>query len=783
MVRGLVVGLIGLIGCVEPASQTCVDGRVCASNTHCDDANHRCITDEQTAACAVLPDGEMCTVNGVVGACVVGACILPACGDGLRTGVEICEGDDLAGETCASLGYYQATSGLACNSDCTFNTDGCTEICGDGIINGSEDCDGDALGGDCTTAGFYDAPGLACTKFCTWNVASCVGKCGDGMIQGGEVCDGAPPQNGCLSYAFDYGAIGCALCGPEFTHCGNIGWRNDTFQPPQVVQAFAGNSLDDVWASGAGYVAHRVNDTWTVDSLSLDYGGSLALRGTNEVFVRGSSKVANVTQPFVQHFNGSVWAPIALPSVNVATNEFVQALAAASNGDVYAGTNLALYRYDGAAWTRLTAAVQLADVSPVSPTDVWVVGLGQVRHWNGSTLSINSPAACASSVNEVYAADATHVFATCDNGIGQWNGASWSFYAVPGISLYGLSGQSATEVVATGSLGTVLVFDGTTWHDVSTGATTTLGSGLEIDGTVFASSGTRIAVLNGSTWQPSPTTSQGTETYGLWATSDTAFVATNDGAYQRQLDGTWKLTSSAYVGEALWGFSRNDVFASGQGNQIWHWNGVDWQSSATPTYASKAPFGIWGTSASDLYLASMVGTPSSNPTIEHWNGTAWSLVYTATTIVDTVQQIRGSSTNDVWVTLGTAVLLHWNGIAWTEITVPGTAYINAVWPFSSTNVIAVGDGIHVWNGATWTKQTVDVFRPFTDVWARSTSDVFAAGQAGVTVHYNGAAWTPVRDGRDDGSTISSIYGSSDHVFFAREDTGNADVLLQLAPWQ
>jgi hypothetical protein len=49
--------------------------------------------------------------------------IVSVCGNNIREGSEQCDGSDLGGQTCTSLGYSGGT--LSCNPDCTFNTSGC----------------------------------------------------------------------------------------------------------------------------------------------------------------------------------------------------------------------------------------------------------------------------------------------------------------------------------------------------------------------------------------------------------------------------------------------------------------------------------------------------------------------------------------------------------------------------------------------------------------------------------------------------------------------------------
>jgi ELWxxDGT repeat protein len=48
------------------------------------------------------------------------------CGNGVREGSEECDGLDLGGATCASLGLGPATGTLGCSANCTFSGDFCS---------------------------------------------------------------------------------------------------------------------------------------------------------------------------------------------------------------------------------------------------------------------------------------------------------------------------------------------------------------------------------------------------------------------------------------------------------------------------------------------------------------------------------------------------------------------------------------------------------------------------------------------------------------------------------
>lgn len=75
---------------------------------------------------------------------LVASAAKPVCGDNKVRGSEACDGTDLAGQSCTSLGYDGGA--LACDGACAFDVSGCfsvpAAICGDGIIDGFEECDG-----------------------------------------------------------------------------------------------------------------------------------------------------------------------------------------------------------------------------------------------------------------------------------------------------------------------------------------------------------------------------------------------------------------------------------------------------------------------------------------------------------------------------------------------------------------------------------------------------------------------------------------------------------------
>lgn len=130
-----------------------------------------------------------------------------ACGDGTKDATEMCDGTDVGGESCAGLGLGGGP--LGCLVDCSgFDTSGCMmqAMCGDNTKDGVEQCDGADLGGqNCTSLGF-DMGVLACSAMCQFNTAGC-----SDMVCAPEFseCSDVPCCEDLFCYPFDP-----PYCGP-----------------------------------------------------------------------------------------------------------------------------------------------------------------------------------------------------------------------------------------------------------------------------------------------------------------------------------------------------------------------------------------------------------------------------------------------------------------------------------------------------------------------------------------------------------------------------------------
>jgi len=217
----------------------------------CDDGNLRG-GDGCSAACG-LEEGWTCEGPGT-------SVCSPVCGDGLVLGDEECDGAELGGLTCEAEGYHGGE--LACLGDCRLDWSSCEAAgrCGDGEIQpeGGEVCDGAELAGEtCQSQGFHSGV-LACDDDCgAFDTAGCEGRCGDGTVQpeGGEACDQSDLQGAsCVSLGWHGGLLGCrADCEFNLDGCEAVGRCGDGLLQPGYGELCDGANLNGQSCVSRGY--------------------------------------------------------------------------------------------------------------------------------------------------------------------------------------------------------------------------------------------------------------------------------------------------------------------------------------------------------------------------------------------------------------------------------------------------------------------------------------------------------------------------------------------------
>lgn len=229
------------------------------------------------------------------------------CGDGIVDRSETCDGSNLGNATCESLGFGPGT--LACSSDCkSFNATQCGAPtgCGDSVKDGVEVCDGSDLGGQ-TCAGLGLGSGnLGCQLNCLgFESGGCSGpaSCGNGTKDGSEVCDGNDLDGQtCETVGAGTGTLACAancgmfdtagcICAPS---CGGLECGPD----PVCGESCGTCEADSMCNAGKCLEICDVprilsNTTLNVDIKTITLTGQLTLNGLampNDTILDGKSR-------------------------------------------------------------------------------------------------------------------------------------------------------------------------------------------------------------------------------------------------------------------------------------------------------------------------------------------------------------------------------------------------------------------------------------------------------------------------------------------------------------
>ncbi len=264
--RTLVLGALGAAaGCFDPDRVVTLDGSDTEAGTGATEGGGDPTTGDVTppgTTTDATDDGAADDTTGV-----------PSefrCGDGIVEGDELCDGPNLDGRLCESLGFGGGT--LACADDCAFDVGQC-DPCGNGVLEDGEVCDGaefedadacDDVGlglpseplhctaqcmldfGECSACGDgdvtspevcepgvlggatcesegYDGGTLACSDGCTFDFGGCA-QCGNGSVEGDESCDGNDIDQSCAGLGFDGGILQCAAdCSFDTSACDTCG--------------------------------------------------------------------------------------------------------------------------------------------------------------------------------------------------------------------------------------------------------------------------------------------------------------------------------------------------------------------------------------------------------------------------------------------------------------------------------------------------------------------------------------------------------------------------------
>jgi len=302
---------------------------------------------------------------------------------------------------------------------------------------------------------------------------------------------------------------------------------------------------------------------------------------------------------------------------------------------------------------------------------------------------------------------------------------------------------------------------------------------------------------NGAKWSAAPGPSDWI--LGLWGATEDDFWTVTRSTLYHSLGDQYPNENEIFN---VWGVARDDVWAF-QWPGALHWNGHEWTAYTGPHAEDLHLFSGWGTATDDVWAVGY--------TIWHWDGESWQesldlatlnrlCGYEGVEVRIQLEQVRGTSAQDVWVASDETCTLHftvngweraeegfnslfeihgssdvgaidaqgdirrWNGTAWEPIGKLGPSQgASAVWADTSSQLWTVdGGGLvrHLRDGK-WSEQSPawsTTSEELSDVHGTSPDNVWVVGRAGTLRHFDGTSWRPEESLTDE--DLSAIWAVS-----------------------
>ncbi len=653
-------------------------------------------------------------------------------------------------------------AGGVCRTDCKLH-------CGDGERTGLELCDGDDLGGStCTDFGFHAPGGLACSAACTFDIAACGGGyCGDGVINGNEICEGvAPALETCVQYGFDAGPLRCTNgCVVAFDRCRRIGWKEMPSPTINDLHAIWASSSSDVYVVGAvATIAHFDGGAWSlVDGGNASSFSDVWGTSSSDVFAVGSSLDVEQSN-LVYHFDGTSWTDQDAPEIG-----HLESVHGTSATDVFAAGNGIVLHFDGTAWSIQSTDLGIGEVWASSSTDVWGSEGTARYHYDGSSWSYLGQFA---PIFGFWGTSPGNLYAASQGAVLHYDGSQWSSIDAGTTQVLGSISGTPTGELFTTTNDRVHHFDGQVWSSLfQTDATTWLEDVWAFsasDAIAVGAHGTLLRYL-GSAWAaPRPGQPAATQ---VFATSDTNVFAASDRTVYHFDGAQW--TEATTAPEAifdLWSSGPDDAYAVGTNGLLLHFDGTSWtQASGLPTTDLDC-ISVWGSAADDVYV------PTTEAGVMHFDGTSWS------TLSNTPAAIREFfGVDGELLALGYSSVYRRDGAGWTDLGGPGVLGLHTMWGSALDDLYVIGHGFWHFDGTSWSGVPLPITPTLYAVWGTGPNDVFASGVEGALLHYDGTGWGPIDVASED-TYVGPVGGTYGRVWVPVADGLPLRELVRSAPW-
>ena len=293
---------------------------------------------------------------------------------------------------------------------------------------------------------------------------------------------------------------------------------------------------------------------------------------------------------------------------------------------------------------------------------------------------------------------------------------------------------------------------------------------------------------------------------------------------------TWEFDTLGQAGNFLsdiWGIDENNVWAVGYidlpsgSSGIIKWDGINWQ----PFIASSGvKYGIYGFNETSIFV---VGESANRGFVGIWNGINWTeynynYFYAKGDTIYPLNEIWGSSPEDVWAGGKNGTLIHWNGTDWEKVQTEITGDITALYGISHDEIYLAAasvnySALYFYNGTNWNLESElpgiyaitlwkkpsgklyvggtgffeygdGIFNPIyipgrtrgvIEIFGSDQNNIFTAGDFGEITHFDGRTWTDISLFEvPDGTyrVLRSVWCTENKVFLAGVDQNRAIII-------
>ncbi|MBW2548551.1 MAG: hypothetical protein JRE82_15250 [Deltaproteobacteria bacterium] len=353
------------------------------------------------------------------------------------------------------------------------------------------------------------------------------------------------------------------LAEPRFARFDGTTW-SDVTVPDKA--ANGGPRLNDVWSISRTLAFAVGSPGWILEwnGSTLSEVPSGTTEAVNSVWgVNANETFAFAVRNAFLRYNGSAWTDATGVPISDNSDPVGEIFGFASNYLVAARSGV--FGFDGSAWTELLPAAQnVGGLWASDPDNVLVLGSRTFRQ-SGGVLQEEDFGGLSTPVFAAAWGPADNIIAVGSGGsILLYNGTNWGVMTSTNTApLNDVWGAANDEVFAVGSDGTIVHFDGSSWGTMASGTTAFLNAvwGRSPDDVYAVGAEGTILHYDGLAWSAEPT--------GLDAAFLTDIVEVDDGelwvAYAEGVlvgsGGTWTPMPIMINGVA-WGVSAIDAFDS-----------------------------------------------------------------------------------------------------------------------------------------------------------------------------------------------------------------------------